>query len=308
MDIEFLLWLQALRQSSGMHWEQAAKLISNLIYCPLWVAGFILVYWRIDKRSGLWLLLSAVSVDLARAILKLIFAVPRPFVLDSRLQPVIKPQNFSFPSGHALWSVAEYGGWAMYLRKRFPWLVYLAGMLMLLTGLSRTVLGVHTPQDILAGFIIGSLILVGTYKLVVWLQEHTGWDGLLVLAGTALCLVLGWYVSMKSYPVDMETGKLLLHPKNGIAEAWGTIGFMVGLLWSWYIDRKWLKFSCPLSCGWKEWLWGLVGLVFCSGYALYAIVILPLLLERAQGRFAAGLTIALLVLVGYPWFLKRFKL
>jgi undecaprenyl-diphosphatase len=72
---------------------------------------------------------------------------PRPSLGLSSAALVDDPDRFSFPSGHsaAILSVALGYAWV------FPvWSVPLLG-LAFLVGLSRTVLGVHYPGDVLAG-------------------------------------------------------------------------------------------------------------------------------------------------------------
>lgn len=104
--------------------------------------------------------------ELAYPILKLIFQRDRP--LD--LATVFLPTTFSFPSGHATASVAVYGFIAfafarLHPRLRVP-LAIVAPLFALALGLSRPYLGVHWPTDILAGFALGTLILVGGIRLV----------------------------------------------------------------------------------------------------------------------------------------------
>jgi undecaprenyl-diphosphatase len=78
--------------------------------------------------------------------------------------------NQSFPSGHALNSTLFYMGLAClfmsYLPNRLSRVGFFCLMLMLTiaTGISRVALGVHYPTDVLAGW------LLGTAVLILWLQ------------------------------------------------------------------------------------------------------------------------------------------
>lgn len=78
--------------------------------------------------------------------------------------------NQSFPSGHALNSTLFYMGLACllmpYLPNRLSRVVFFCLMLMftIATGISRVALGVHYPTDVLAGW------LLGTAVLILWLQ------------------------------------------------------------------------------------------------------------------------------------------
>jgi undecaprenyl-diphosphatase len=117
--------------------------------------------WAIRERVGVLLLVIAVlGGDLFNRALKAAFARPRPelFVLET---PYARPVSASFPSGHATASMVLYLVLAYLLvrlggRGPFRWLVItLAGILIVLIGLSRMYLGVHYPSDVLAGYVFG---------------------------------------------------------------------------------------------------------------------------------------------------------
>jgi undecaprenyl-diphosphatase len=70
--------------------------------------------------------------------------------------------KFSFPSGHTLHAVV-FGVVAL---NYYPQLAFIILPFTTLVGLSRVVLGLHYPSDVLAGALIGSLI-AGLSFLVV---------------------------------------------------------------------------------------------------------------------------------------------
>ena len=83
------------------------------------------------------------------------FMRPRPFVLDTRIQPILKePTNASYPSGHALWSrvvgllladmLPEYREKIMARADDFAF--------------HRVVAGVHYPSDVEAGKFAGTAL------------------------------------------------------------------------------------------------------------------------------------------------------
>jgi len=82
-----------------------------------------------------------------------------------RLRPdqhphLVNVYNLSFPSGHAANSMMAYLAIAMLLvrdeRKRLRWTIA-ALLLSLVIGLSRIILGVHWPSDVVAGWSYGAL-------------------------------------------------------------------------------------------------------------------------------------------------------
>jgi undecaprenyl-diphosphatase len=93
--------------------------------------------------------------------LKLSIDRPRPHVAAALTEP---PANPSFPSGHALGTMAVYGSLGLLLgRVRPRWLAPLvaaAVLLSLTVGLTRVMIGVHYPFDVLAGWLAGVLCVL----------------------------------------------------------------------------------------------------------------------------------------------------
>jgi undecaprenyl-diphosphatase len=123
---------------------------------PLWVAGAIavalLVWRRRWFRALVWTAGLLVAVEVT-PVLKGEFRRVRP--------PFVDWKDFSFPSGHAFGSAATYGMLALavliaFHPRRWRWVV--AGALWVWVGLvalSRPMLGVHYPSDVLAGMCLG---------------------------------------------------------------------------------------------------------------------------------------------------------
>jgi membrane-associated phospholipid phosphatase len=94
--------------------------------------------------------------------LKALFQRPRPSFDD----PIATASSFSFPSGHALVSLAVYGALAYVLleslRSRRTRAACIAGAAMVVTaiGFSRLYLGVHYLSDVLAGYAVALAWLV----------------------------------------------------------------------------------------------------------------------------------------------------
>jgi undecaprenyl-diphosphatase len=98
---------------------------------------------------------------------------PRPDV-TWRLIPL--PEGGSFPSGHALCSMAFYGGLGLLLARQLPprslWILFpITGIgLSLLIGYSRCYLGVHHPLDVFGGWMAG----LACALLAYWVDEKWG--------------------------------------------------------------------------------------------------------------------------------------
>ncbi|MGW8251888.1 MAG: phosphatase PAP2 family protein, partial [Anaerolineales bacterium] len=77
--------------------------------------------------------------------------------------------TFGIPSGHAQNSIVVWGSMAASIGKRWVWAA--AIVLSLLIGLSRIYLGVHFTIDVLAGWLVGALLLWTLLKLEPWVLE-----------------------------------------------------------------------------------------------------------------------------------------
>ena len=78
---------------------------------------------------------------------------PRPCAQHARIQPRVAPlDQYSFPSGHTLHAVA----FTLIAVHDYPPLAWVLLPFALLVALSRVVLGLHYPSDVLAGALLGA--------------------------------------------------------------------------------------------------------------------------------------------------------
>jgi undecaprenyl-diphosphatase len=127
-----------------------------LVLLWLWYAGRV--------RLGLALFLVAMLGRGFSELQKYWIARPRP-TLDPHLVVV---QSSSFPSGHAASSMIFYTIMAHALTVDTRWhraAVACAVMLSLLIGISRVMLGVHWPSDVIGGWSFGMLWVLLTLRL-----------------------------------------------------------------------------------------------------------------------------------------------
>lgn len=114
------------------------------------------IYWCVDKDLGYklgFVTLTSASINLGT---KEFFKIPRPIGQPGiRSLRVHTAGGYSFPSGHTQNTTAL---WTFFMSSfRRGW-VYAAGILsIILVGLSRLYLGVHTPTDVVGGIIIGGV-------------------------------------------------------------------------------------------------------------------------------------------------------
>ena len=88
---------------------------------------------------------------------------PRPFASDARIHAWVAPlDEFSFPSGHTLHAVA----FTLVALAHYPLLAWLLIPFSASIAVSRVVLGLHYPSDVLAATAIGSALAAVSLWLV----------------------------------------------------------------------------------------------------------------------------------------------
>ena len=106
------------------------------------------------RRDKLSLVLTAGGTSLLNLGLKLWFARARP---GPDALPLVDEPYFSFPSGHAMISLAVYGFIAYLVWRKRPLTLLLLPFfaLVFVIATSRVYLAVHYPGDVLAGLVAG---------------------------------------------------------------------------------------------------------------------------------------------------------
>jgi membrane-associated phospholipid phosphatase len=276
---------------------------SNLGYLVI----LSLAYWCIDKRAGQGLAYTSLFSATLNIWIKHLWDIPRPgdAALDGLLQragigrrvaPLREATLPSFPSGHAQGAAVTWG----YIAHRANagptwkrWIWYAAALLVALIAFSRLYLGVHFPQDVLAGLAIGAVYLLA------WLWAESR------VRSWLAALSLGWQVTLA---LIVPLAVLAVLPGDDTTAAMGAaMGLGVGYL----LDEQTLRFTVA-GKGWKRVLRGALGLAlmiatYLSLRALFGLV-------HVQGGWElAGRTLryALLGFAGgwaVPWVFVRIGL
>lgn len=120
-------------------------------------------YWSIDKKMGIKLGSALLLSMYINVVLKEITAIPRPIGYPGiRSIYTSSAGGYSFPSGHAQGSTTLWGLIMAYYKKTS---VYIMGItIIFLVSLSRLYLGLHWPQDIAGGIILGLAIVWATFN------------------------------------------------------------------------------------------------------------------------------------------------
>ncbi len=111
-------------------------------------------------REACFVIFTTFGAWVVATLLKYVFQTDRPFVALHNITPLFNATGYSFPSGHATTFAAL--GCAIFILDRKWGIGFIAAAIVI--ALARVVVGVHYPQDILAGFIIGgALAFAGPY-------------------------------------------------------------------------------------------------------------------------------------------------
>jgi membrane-associated phospholipid phosphatase len=151
--IQIVLWFQSL----GTWLVIPMKFFTFLGTEEFYLLLAPLLYWCIDSQSGLRLGILLMLSGSTFSVLKIFFHQPRPYWVDPSVKAYSAEPSFGLPSGHATFSTVVWGSLAVSFKKKWLWV--LAFILPILIGLSRVYLGVHFLSDVIAGWLLGILIL-----------------------------------------------------------------------------------------------------------------------------------------------------
>ena len=245
MDIEYLLWLQEWRNATSNAltplFEQLSLFgVRDILLLPAFV------YWCLDKRSGMFIFFSYKLSQTFNAIVKLTACIYRPWVRDPRIIPAgdaIKTAGgSSFPSGHTMMFTPIYGGIIAFTKNKLVRFVCLA--LILVTAFSRNYLGVHTPQDVIVGTLLGVLSIYIGQKVFAYLDKHPEKDIHVMILSALMGILTLVYVTYKPYHVDYTAdGKLLVDPVKMQIDSWGDAGGFASFALAWFIESRFVKFK-----------------------------------------------------------------
>ena len=266
MDINYLLWLQNLRNGMNDAWTPFMEWVS--MFSTTYLILFpVFLYWFWDKRKALYTLVSYYFCMVITPLVKLTACVYRPWIRDSRILPagdaITTATGYSFPSGHTTTCGPLAGGMAVtaWEDRRTRWLSPILVLWVLLTAFSRNYLGVHTPQDVFVAICVSVLCLILTSKLFTYLEAHPEKENTLLLGGFIFCWAAIAYITLKPYPMDLNAeGKLIVDPQKMMNDGYGDLGKMMGFIIARYIEKTWIQFK-PLKRDWRSALVCAVGLV-----------------------------------------------
>lgn len=234
--MEFLYFLEGIRTPAV---DRIMLLVTQLGEETAFLVAALILFWCIDKRHGYYLLSVGFIGTLANQFMKLLFRIPRPWVLDSNFtileQAREAASGYSFPSGHTQSAVGTFGVIARISRKR--WIRITAIILAVLVPFSRMYVGVHTPLDVLVAAAM-AVFLIFVIHPVIYGKDGKHIPALLCVMTAAvsafMCFVYLW-----PFPSDIDQHNLA----SGIKNAHTLLGALLGFLVVYYVDERKLHFT-----------------------------------------------------------------
>lgn len=221
------------------------SLITRLGEETLFMAIALCYFWCIDKYQGYYLLSTGLFGTAVNQTLKMIFRIPRPWVLDPNFTIVESAREaatgYSFPSGHTQTAVGVFGSIARGNCGRLLRGVCIA--LAVLVPLSRMYLGVHTPLDVGVSAAAALVLIFAFYPIVSKAKEKPAYlwgliGGMFALTAAALVFVMTY-----AFPADVDAANLLA-AKDTLSKLTGAL---IGMAVVFFADERYTRFDTKAS-------------------------------------------------------------
>ena len=246
------------------------------------------IVWCMEYSFGAVMFVFFMLSYSLNVILKDVVQEPRPFELNPSVK-LSQADGYSMPSGHAQMAVVAWGAIAMRVRKTWFWIVAVA--IMLLIGFSRVYLGVHFPTDVLAGWVIGTILLLiyafARPALGKWVSGLNMALQLLLAVGITALLLL----------INSDT--------ESLTSAGALCGACVGLVFA----QRYISFSAG-GRWWQRVVRFLIGIIILFGLYLGLKAVFPRdgTTLGAIFRFVRYFVIGIWIVLGAPWLFRLMRL
>ena len=309
IDIQYLLFLQEIRNATGGIFDEFFNMISKIAVDIMPILPF-LIYWAVNKNWGYRFMGTLWGGEILNGTLKLSVCAYRPWIRDARIEPAgdskVAATGYSFPSGHTMCATATYGSVVAWQHKRRRWLAVFCGIMILLTGFSRNFLGVHTPQDVIVGFIETVIIILIAGSIQKKTATNPAFADKLTIAGVILVIAVLIYITVKPYPMDYVNGELLVDPQKMMNDTFKAAGGFLGLLIGSYAERHYVKYKIPVGAE-------LLPAMACVGTAILFIwtqyltaVTFKVWFGAHWGNFISYILMMVFAVAVYPVFIMKY--
>ena len=235
--MSFLRFLESIRNP---FFDWVFSLVTHIGEETVFLAIAILFLWCINKRKGYYILTVGLVGTVINQILKLSFAVPRPWVKDPDFTIVesarAEATGYSFPSGHTQNIAGTFG--AIARGHRSVPVRILSIVIIVLVAFSRMYLGVHTPLDVGVSLAIAALLVFAVYPLFSTEERFERFMPYVLIG--CLVLMIVFLLCLPAFAqMEHESENLV----SGFENAATLTGCVAGLGVAFLADRLFIKFD-----------------------------------------------------------------
>ena len=309
LQLKYLLWLQNLRTATNDFFTPFFSSITSFGEYLIIVTTCAIIYWCINKKLGILLVLNCATALLINHFLKNAFCLYRPWMLDSNIKPAPRAIHFaggySFPSGHSALAVSCWGcigTWYNNIKK----ILLLAILLPLIVAFSRNYLGVHTIQDVIVGLLTSVIILALFYKIINWCEKEKNRDLIIATIITIISSIITAYIYFKDYPIDYDAaGNILISPERSKLSGLPKLGLILGTFWGWCLEQRFIKFDSSDGHIKTRIIRGIIGMTLLT-LITFTKSMLFKYFNLGWGGFYYTLTVGLYITFIYPCLYEKF--
>ncbi|MBR4835696.1 MAG: phosphatase PAP2 family protein [Clostridia bacterium] len=234
----FLYFLESIRNPI-FDWIFAT--VTHIGEETFFLAFAIIFFWCVNKREGYFILITGLVGTVVNQVAKLIFRIPRPWVLDPEFNIIesarAEATGYSFPSGHTQNVAGTFGAIATYEPRR--WKTALCVTIIALVGFSRMYLGVHTPLDVVVSLLVALGIILLLRPVFASDESFKKYMPYVVIGSVILSLGFLAYVLAIGGDNTLDPHNYQSGPKNACT----LLGCTAGLVVVHFVDSKYINFD-----------------------------------------------------------------
>ena len=310
IDIQYLLFLQNLRLMTGGIFDEVFNSISKFAVDYMIMIPYI-VYWSVDKSWGYRYMFTTWISECVNGVIKLTVCAYRPWIRSPLIEPAgdskVAATGYSFPSGHTLMATLQYGTTIVYQKDKRKWLAIICGIMIALTGFSRNFLGVHTPQDVIVGFLEALAVIIAVGKASDYLKGKEELIDKLTYLGIFSSVVFAAYAIFKNYPTDYVNGILLVDPVEMQKDLFCGCGGFLALLMGSYIERHFIHYEINFNSKNLPVLTAVGVLLMMAWRSLFYPAILVRAFGIRWGNYLGSFVLIFFAVVIWPMVIRKFN-